>query len=142
MHSRIVGTVNLDDALLQKELAAIQQLGNVKEEYSEYRFGIWKNYVLWNGTGYQEDSVFRGVQGGALQTQFGKRFEYINSIIEENLYTDKVKMVRANLLQDAQLIPHRDYVEFKKDSNRLVRLHIPLQTNPQSLHSENGDVFH
>ena len=142
MHSRIVGTVNLDDALLEKEMAAIVQLGNVKEEYSEYRFGTWKNYILWNGTGHQEDSVFRGVQGGAMQTELGKRFEYINSIIEESLYTDKVKMVRANLLQDALLIPHRDYVEFKKDSKRLVRLHIPLQTNPQSLHSENGDVFH
>jgi hypothetical protein len=51
-------------------------------------------------------------------------------------------MVRANLLQDALLIPHRDYVEFKEDSERLVRLHIPVQTNPGALHSENEHVFH
>lgn len=142
MYSGIVGTVKLDDAALEREIVGILQLGHVKEEYSEYRFGTWQNYVLWNGTGRQADSLFRGVQGGALQTELGAQFEYINSIVEEILYIDKVKMVRANLLQDALLIPHRDYVEFKKDSDRLARLHIPIQTNPQALHSENGHVFH
>ena len=142
MYSGIVGTVKLDDALLEREIAKILQVGHVKEEYSEYRFGTWQNYVLWNGTGRQADSLFRGVQGGALRTELGAQFEYLNSVIEENLFTDKIKMVRANLLQDALLIPHCDYVEFKKDSDRLARLHIPLQTNPQALHSENGHVFH
>lgn len=142
MYSGIIGTVKLDDALLEREIAKVLQVGHVKEEYSEYRFGTWQNYILWNGTGRQADSLFRGVQGGALQTELGAQFEYLNSVIEENLYTDKIKMVRANLLQDALLIPHRDYVEFKKDSDRLARLHIPIQTNPQALHSENGHVFH
>lgn len=142
MYSGIVGTVKLDDALLEREIAKILQAGHVKEEYSEYRFGSWQNYILWNGTGRQADSLFRGVQGGALRTELGAQFEYLNSVIEENFFTGKIKMVRANLLQDALLIPHRDYVEFKKDSDRLARLHIPLQTNPQALHSENGHVFH
>ena len=142
MYSGIVGTVKLDDALLEREIARILQLGHVQEDYSEYRFGIWQHYVLWNGTGRQADSLVRGVDGGALQTELGIQFEYLNSVIEENFYTDKIKMVRANLLRDALLIPHRDYVEFKEDSNRLARVHIPVQTHPQALHSENAHVFH
>lgn len=142
MSSGIVGVVKLDDALLEKEITKILQVGHVKEEYSEYRFGTWQNYILWNGTGRQADSLFRGVEGGALRTELGAQFEYLNSVIEENFFTENIKMVRANLLQDALLIPHRDYVEFRKDSDRLARLHIPLQTNPHALHSENGHVFH
>jgi len=142
MYSGIVGAVELDDALLEREIAKILQVGHVKEEYSEYRFGTWQNYPLWNGTGRQADTLFRGLQGGALRTELGAQFEYLNSVIEENFFTDKIKMVRANLLREALLIPHCDYVEFKKDSERLARLHIPLQTNPQALHSENGHVFH
>ncbi len=142
IYSGIVGAVKLDDALLEKEIATILQLGHVQEDYSEYRFGTWQHYVLWNGTGRQVDSVVRGVEGGALRTELGKQFEYLNSVIEETFYTDKIKMVRANLLRDALLIPHRDYVEFKEDSDRLARVHIPIQTHPQALHSENGHVFH
>jgi L-proline 3-hydroxylase, C-terminal/Aspartyl/Asparaginyl beta-hydroxylase len=142
MYSGIVGTVKLDDALLEKEVSRILQLGRVYEDYSEYRFGTWQHYVLWNGTGRQADSVVRGVDGGALRTELGVQFEYLNSVIEENFYTDKIKMVRANLLRDALLIPHRDYVEFKEDSARLARVHIPIKTHPEALHSENAHVFH
>lgn len=142
MYSEIVGKVKLDDALLEGEVARILQLGHVYEDYSEYRFGTWQHYVLWNGTGRQVDSLVRGVDGGALQTELGRQFEYLNSVIEENFYTDKIKMVRANLLRDALLIPHRDYVEFKEDSTRLARVHIPIHTHPEALHSENAHVFH
>lgn len=142
MNSRIIGKINLDDDLLRQDVEKILRFEDVKEEYSEYRFGTWKNYVLWNGSGDQQDSLFRGVQGGTIQTPLGKRLEYISSIVEDNFRTDKLKMVRANLLRDAVLIPHRDYVEFKSDSRRLARLHVPIQTNQHSLHSENENVFH
>ena len=142
LYSRIVGTVQLDDALLEREVARILQLGYVYEDYSEYRLGTWQQYILWNGTGRQVDSMLRGVDGGALQTDLGVQFEYLNSVIEENFYTDKIKMVRANLLREALLIPHVDYVEFKEDSTRLARVHIPIKTHPEALHSENSHVFH
>lgn len=142
MRSRIISTISFDEDALAEDVARIFQIGNVKEEYSEYRFGIWKNYVLWNGTGSRKDTLFRGPQGGAFRTELGRQLPYINAMLEENFDTGKVKMVRANLLQDALLIPHRDYVEFKEDSERLVRLHIPIQTNPQALHSESEQVFH
>jgi L-proline 3-hydroxylase, C-terminal/Aspartyl/Asparaginyl beta-hydroxylase len=142
MNSRIIGKIKLDGDLLRQDIEKILRFEEVKEEYSEYRFGTWKNYVLWNGSGDQQDSLFRGVQGGAIQTPLGNRLEYISSIVEDNFRTDKLKMVRANLLQDAVLIPHRDYVEFKSDSRRLARLHVPIHTNQHSLHSENENVFH
>lgn len=142
MNSRIISKIELDDALLQKDIEQILNFKNVKEEYSEYRFGTWKNYVLRNGTGKQADTLFLGTDGGGIETPLGARLTYINSVIEENFHAGKLKMVRANLLQDAVLIPHRDYVEFKSDYRRLARLHIPLKTDEHSLHSESAEVFH
>ncbi len=142
MNSRIISKIELDDALLQKDIEQILNFKSVKEEYSEYRFGTWKNYVLRNGTGKQADTLFLGTGGGGIETPLGTRLRYIGSVIEENFHAVKLKMVRANLLQDAVLIPHRDYVEFKSDYRRLARLHIPLKTDDQSLHSESSEVFH
>jgi hypothetical protein len=142
MNSRIIGKIDLDDSLLQQDIERILNFEDVKEEYSEYRFGTWKNYVLRNGTGNQADTLFQGTDGGGIETPLGKRLKYISSFIEENFRTDKLKMARANLLQDAVLIPHRDYVEFKSDYRKLARLHVPIKTNEQSLHSEGDEVFH
>ena len=142
MNSRIISTIDLDDDLLRQDIEKILQFDDVKEEYSEYRFGTWKNYVLWNGSGDQKDTLFKGIQGGAIQTPLGRQLEYVSSVIEENFRTDKLKMVRANLLQDAILIPHRDYIEFKSDYSRLARVHIPIKTDHNSLHSEKEQVFH
>lgn len=142
MNSSIISKIKLDDALLQKDIEQILNFENVKEEYSEYRFGTWKNYVLRNSTGKQADTLFLGTHGGGIETPLGARLTYISAIIEENFHTEKLKMVRANLLQDAVLIPHRDYVEFKSDYRRLARLHVPLKTDEHSLHSEGKEVFH
>ena len=128
--------------LLERDIETILQFNDVKEEYSEYRFGTWKNYVLWNGSGDEKDTLFKGANGGAVQTGLGRPLKYITSIVEENFHTDKLKMVRADLLRDAVLVPHRDYVEFKSDSQRLARLHIPIRTDLNSLHSESAEVFH
>jgi hypothetical protein len=142
MNSRIIGKLDFDDDLLRQEIEKILQFPDVKEEYSEYRFGTWKNYVLWNESGDEGDTLFQGVRGGTLKTGFGKQLEHINSVIEETFLTEKLKMVRANLLRDAVLVPHRDYVEFKDNSSRLARLHIPISTDLNSLHAEDEHVFH
>jgi len=142
MNSRIVNKIELDDRLLDQDIEKILQFSDVKEEYSEYRFGTWKNYVLWNGSGDDKDTLFKGIKGGAVQTPLGRRLEYISAVIEQNFQTDKLKMARANLLSDAVLVPHRDYVEFKSDSQRLARLHLPIRTDLNSLHSESNEVFH
>ncbi|HEX7331331.1 MAG TPA: aspartyl/asparaginyl beta-hydroxylase domain-containing protein [Pyrinomonadaceae bacterium] len=142
MNSRIVNKIELDDRLLDQEIEKILQFSDVKEEYSEYRFGTWKNYVLWNGSGDEKDTLFKGTKGGAIRTGLGRQLEYITTVIEQNFHTDRLKMVRANLLSDAVLIPHRDYVEFKEDSRRLARLHLPIRTDLNSMHSEGHEVFH
>jgi len=142
MNSRIVSKIEFDETLLQNDIESILNFADVKEEYSEFRFGTWKNYVLRNGTGNQADALFRGTAGGCIETSLGARLKYISAVIEENFHTGKLRMVRANFLQDAVLIPHRDYVEFKSDYSRLARLHIPIMTNEQSLHSEGKEVFH
>ena len=142
MNSRIIGTLSFDDHLLKQDVETILQFGDVREEYSEYRFGLWKNYVLWNGTGNQKDTLYMGPDGGAFQTGLGNQLPYINSVINNFFHTDKLKMVRANLLRDALLIPHRDYIEFKSESEYLARVHLPLKTNSGALHSEDDSVFH
>jgi hypothetical protein len=142
MKSKIVGKVSFDEQLLQQDIAKILAFPDVKEEYSEYRFGTWKNYVLWNGTGRQIDTLFRGMAGGGVKTELGEQLQHINSVIEATFHTHTLKMLRANLLKDALLIPHRDYVEFKVDSTKLARLHVPIKTNNASLHSEDDCVFH
>jgi hypothetical protein len=142
MNSRIIGTLSFDDDLLKQDIETILQFGDVREEYSEYRFGLWKNYVLWNGTGDQKDTLYMGPDGGAFQTGLGNQLPYVNSVIDKFFHTDKLKMVRANLLRDALLIPHRDYIEFKSESEHLARVHLPLKTNSDALHSEGDSVFH
>ncbi|MFY9622112.1 MAG: aspartyl/asparaginyl beta-hydroxylase domain-containing protein [Pyrinomonadaceae bacterium] len=142
MNSRIISTIDLDDDLLRQDVERILEFQDVKQEYSEYRFGTWKNYVLWNESGDKKDTLFKGTQGGTIPTPFGQQVEYISSVIQKNFHTDKLKMVRANLLRDAILIPHRDYVEFKSDASKLARLHVPISTDEHSLHSEGEQVFH
>jgi hypothetical protein len=142
MNSRIISTLDFNEDLLQQDIEKILDFTDVKEEYSEYRFGTWKNYVLWNGSGDENDTLFKGVHGGAVKTGLGRQLEHINSVLEENFHTEKLKMVRANLLRDAVLIPHRDYVEFKGNSSRLARLHVPISTDPNAMHSETAHVFH
>ena len=87
MNSRIISTINFDNDLLQQDVEKILRFDDVKEEYSEYRFGTWKNYVLWNGSGDQKDTLFRGPQGGAIETPHGRQLVYLSSIIEENFRT-------------------------------------------------------
>lgn len=142
MNSRIISTLDFNDDLLQKDIEKILDFADVKEEYSEYRFGTWKNYVLWNGSGDEKDTLFKGIHGGAIKTGFGRQLEHINSVLEGAFHTEKLKMARVNLLRDAVLIPHRDYVEFKENSTRLARLHVPINTDTDSMHSETECVFH
>lgn len=144
MKSRIIGRIKLDDNQLEYDLETIagnQHKAN-ESAYSEYVFGSWKNFVLRNPTGNHDDGVFQGVSKSAVPTNLGKKCSYINSVIESEFCTERLMMARVNLMRKGMLIPHRDYVEFKKSGEDLIRLHIPLQMNPESLHSEDDKVFH
>ena len=144
MKSRIIGRIDLDDNKLKEDLQTVA--GNQHEAnesvYSEYVFGSWKNFVLRNPTGNHDDAVFQGVNKSALPTSLGKQCRYLHSVIESQFCTERLMMARVNLMRNGMLIPHRDYVEFKKSGEDLIRLHVPLQMNPESLHSEDDQVFH
>lgn len=142
MKSKIIGAVEFDEGLLQKEIETIEGFGPLKEIYSEFGFGTWNAYVLWNESGDHDDSLFTCRPGKAVPTGLGRRLGYLNSILEQTFNLNRLGMVRANLLKNAILIPHRDLVEFKGHTEQLARLHLPVSTDLDSLHSENEYVFH
>ena len=144
MKSRIIGRIELDDSQLKYDLETIAGNQHHANEsvYSEYVFGSWKNFVLRNPTGNHDDAMFQGVNKSAVPTALGKKCSYLHSVIESAFATERLMMARVNLMRNGMLIPHRDYVEFKKSGEDLIRLHIPLQMNPESLHSEDDMVFH
>lgn len=142
MKSRILGRIELDCARLQTDIDTILKSSAPEQDYSEYRFGTFLTYVLRNPTGEDQSGLFRGAAGLARTTALGASLAYIDSLIQRTFHIDALQMTRAYLLQDALLIPHRDYVEFEQDAARMVRLHVPILTNPRALHSEDETVFH
>lgn len=142
MESRILYRVEFDPVLLQSDVDKILKSPPASEDYSEYRFGIFHTYILRSPEGSEHEGLFRGLRGKTRNTPLGNSLAYINETIDQIFDTDRLRMMRAYLLQDAVLIPHRDYVEFKEDARRMVRLHLPVVTNPQALHSDGDIVFH
>src|SRR5580692_6936812 len=141
MNSCIVGHVELNRAAVVADVDCILASPTPSQNYSEYRFGTFITYILrsYQGTA---DGLFRGARGKAERSVLGASLRYIEDMVERTFATDRLQMMRAYLLQDALLLPHCDYVEFKKDAARMVRLHVPLVTNPRALHSEEDTVYH
>jgi hypothetical protein len=142
MESRILGKVPIDPTRLERDLEVLLAAPASSQEYSEYRFGTFLTYILRSPTGSEQDGLFRGVGAAPLRTPLGRSLEYIDALVEDNFNVKRLQMVRAYLLHDALLVPHRDYVEFKRDAQRMARIHLPLRTNPHALHSEDAAVFH
>lgn len=138
MRSRPLGRVELDADRIAEEAARIARLP-ADEQYSEYTIGTWRTYVLFNPTGDENDSRFRGYEGKAVPTRFAAEVPYLRSVLERTLHFDRVLWVRAFLVQDGVLLPHRDFVEF---SEQYTRIHLPIQTDPSCLHIEEDVVFH
>lgn len=137
MESRIIGKIDLDWESVKSDLDRILTF-HPDPTYASYSFGTWNIYLLWNWSGDVSDSIVRDFEGPAQITSFGKQLPYLVSIVEENFRTEKMKFARAFLLRDGHIIPHRDYLEFKKP---LTRIHLALSTDEGSLHSEEDDVF-
>ena len=142
MESKLLGRIEFNTDDLNLEVEKILHFEDVKEEYSEYRFGLWKNYPLWNTSGDKYDTLFQEINSNIRVTEFGKELPYINSKIEEYFNIDFLQMVRVNRLQDGWLIPHRDYNELDDGFRRFKRIHIPINTIPDCLHSDEDEVFH
>jgi hypothetical protein len=142
MRSRTLGHVALDPDALRTEVDTILAAPAPEQAYSEYRFGTFLTYILRNPSGSATDGVFRGLDGPVARTALGQQLGYLDALVERTFDTRRLRMLRVYLLQDALLIPHRDYVEFPAEAARMARLHVPLVTNPRALHSEADTVFH
>lgn len=142
MKSKILTTFQHDDERLYQDVQTILGFPYIKDTYTEFSFGTLIQHVLWNESGKASDTVFHEFEGKAIPTEFGKQLPYLNEAIEKIFHTDTVQMVRANLMQDCLLIPHRDYTEIEDGYNRFYRLHLPIHTNPTCKNSDGEIVFH
>jgi putative nonproteinogenic amino acid hydroxylase len=137
MESRIIGKIDLDGESVRMEVERILSFP-ADPGYTAYSFGTWGIYLLWNSSGDVRDSTLHEFEGPGRITGLGRQLPYLASIIERHFRTERMKWVRAFLLRDAHIVPHRDYLEFKKP---LTRIHLALSTDEGSLHSEDDEVF-
>jgi L-proline 3-hydroxylase, C-terminal/Aspartyl/Asparaginyl beta-hydroxylase len=137
MESRIIGKVDLDLAAVSEEVDRILT-SRADSGYTGYSFGTWGIYLLWNSSGETGDSTLHEFEGPGRTTPLCRELPYLRSVIERTFRTELLKWTRAFLLRDGSIIPHRDYLEFRKP---LTRIHLALFTDEGSLHSEDDSVF-
>ena len=141
MNARAIGRLALDSTRLQPEIETLLTF-DYNSGYSEYTRGNpgWSNCVLMNHSGNFQDKVFGGYQGLPQRTKWGAQLDYLNEVIDRTFKKDHLKWVRIFMCEKGMLIPHRDYLEFENEE--FTRVHIPLQTGPNSLHAEEDKVYH
>ncbi|WP_430412129.1 aspartyl/asparaginyl beta-hydroxylase domain-containing protein [Kordia sp.] len=137
MESKIIGKVNFEEHLLDKELKLIDTF-EFNDSYSEYASGIWKTCMLWNRSGLKDDHLSIEHNAHVKPTQYGKQLSYINELLESTFKKQYIKTVRLFMCINGLIIPHKDYLEFKKG---FTRIHIPLKINEHALTSEEDIVY-
>ncbi|WP_298422735.1 aspartyl/asparaginyl beta-hydroxylase domain-containing protein [uncultured Kordia sp.] len=137
MESKIIGKVNFEDDLLNKELALIDTF-EFNDSYSEYASGIWKTCMLWNRSGLKNDHLSIEHDQYVKPTEYGKQLSYVNDIVDQLFKKEHIKAIRLFMCINGLIIPHRDYLEFKKG---FTRIHIPLKINEHALTSEEDIVY-
>jgi hypothetical protein len=142
MKSRVLAVAEYDDALLGNDTDRIIGFPCLRDPYTEFVFGHLHMHVLWNNTGRSRDNLFCESGAIARPTELGIQLPYLNSILEKYFKTEKIIMVRANLLFNCLLVPHRDYTEIESGYSRMARVHLPIHTNVTCLNSEETEVFH
>ncbi|MBY7115258.1 aspartyl/asparaginyl beta-hydroxylase domain-containing protein [Bacillus sp. 17RED48] len=141
MASYIIGKIDLNEELLNKDLQTIANSPVIPEEYDEFSTGYWMNNSLWNASNDKADTMYRDFDHAAQQIEYGKQLPYINQILEDYFAFDNLKMVRTRNLIDAMVIPHRDFVEFKDNTKRRFRVFLALEDNTKAFHSDEEAVF-
>lgn len=142
MHSHILGRIQIDRDALEADIAWLAKEERPAHSYGEYVFGSWETIPLMNRTGQSNDTLFRGPVSSVKATPVLSRLPYIQAVLEDLFDVSKLMMVRANIMRDGILIPHVDYSEFPGRGTEFTRVHIPLQTDADALHSEDDCVFH
>lgn len=123
------------------ELNAMLQFAGENDDYSEFHYGDWKTFVIWNQSGEDDDGLVsdRGLPG--KPTPRAGVLPSLTEWIANTFDTSALRLGRIHSLGDGVLIPHRDFVEFTDHSAAWTRVHVPLMTNALCLHSEDDTVF-
>lgn len=139
MKSHIIGFADLDERSLQRDLNDLSKM-EYSSAYSEYKSGTWESIILANRTGDFTNGMSEEYNGSAKMTTWGKNLPYLMDLVKQVFYTDEIKSIRIfKAANKGLIIPHRDYMEFKKG---FTRIHIPIQTFLGCLNSELDTVYH
>jgi hypothetical protein len=138
MLARILGFVELRRFVTPAELETALAL-EYHDNYSAFVFGSWGNSVLLNGTGDELDCDLRLYEGAARPTKHLRRLPGIRTLVETCFETERLRWLRLFRQDDGVLLPHIDFVGMGEG---FVRLHVPLLTPTEALHSEEEEVYH
>jgi Aspartyl/Asparaginyl beta-hydroxylase len=141
----LLGKLCLDQGQLDDALGAIDDMSS-NEAYSAYSLivdprkpGGWTQIVLGNWSGNASDGRSMEYDGHFLWTEEGAKVPFIRELIESNFHCKHLKSIRVFSAENAMIVSHRDYMEFKKG---FWRFHIPLRTNESCMNSEGALVYH
>lgn len=139
MNSRVLSKVAIDEISLNDDLSKIEKM-DFSSAYSEYKSGSWASIILANQTGDHKNGLSSEYSGSVKVTSIGKSLPHIMQLIRDNFLFSEIKSVRIfKAANYGLIIPHIDYLEFKKG---FTRLHVPLKTNKQCFNSELDKVYH
>jgi putative nonproteinogenic amino acid hydroxylase len=138
MQARIVGTVPLEHYVLD---GAIEQLRCLprNDQYDEFSFGYWKNAVLVNGTGSHHDSRLRPYAGPCRTTPLAANLPWLFPMLEEHFELSHLRWLRVFFQGEGVLLPHVDFIDLDEG---FTRIHLPVHTTRDCLHSESAEVYH
>ncbi|MEU0602278.1 putative nonproteinogenic amino acid hydroxylase [Streptomyces sp. NPDC006393] len=138
LKSERLAVLPIDSYDLDSELAVVDS-HEYDGKYDAFTFGSWSSHVLANGSGADSDTAFRPHEGSLTLTELGKQLPNIMSLVTEHFPVDRLQWVRIFSLRDGIIAPHVDFLEWAKPG---TRVQVPLRTSEESLHSENGTVYH
>lgn len=136
--SRRLGKVSIDPARVAADLARLEPAGYV-DSYGEFVCGSWRTSMLWNASGETDDTRIRDYAGAAQLTDHGRKLGYIEELMTSTFNLDRLRFARiTRLAPGTVVVPHVDYIELESD---LVRIHVPLQTDPRAYASEEQTIY-
>jgi Aspartyl/Asparaginyl beta-hydroxylase len=140
--TKLVGKINFNNQLIQKDLDYLASLPIIKEQYDEFSSGTWINQSLYNKSGKWDDTQYSDFDHPAIKTAHGTNTPYISEIIEQVFDTEHMRMARIRNLVDGLVIPHVDFLELSENKSAYVRILVPLETCLDSYHTEeNFGIF-
>lgn len=140
MKTQRIGLFRVEQHLLKQDIDTISKF-QFSDIYDEFVCGgNLKSCILWNESGQVKDNALVTYDNPAQKTQYGIQLPYINELITRHFNTKQLRFARVLMLTPGSVfMPHRDYLELKRD---LLRFHLPLKTDENCFNSEESTVYH